>query len=229
MIYYTETLPGCIVAILGIISSIATLLLIKFLKNWNGYLFIITAMTFSQIVFESSFLFLSFSDATDHWSIQASEFLNSFGLISVILWTNVLSFIAFIVAKNHKTINVLKYQASITFAILIPSLAVAVFSTFRQISPVKQFNKGIIALGIEIFLIAVNIFFFIITYIFVRRVIDTAKSTPNYDNSHLLTRARAIRVLTYRMGLYPLYQVVSRLICFWYLARYCICNSIGQV
>lgn len=225
MILYKVTLISCVVSIIGIICSISTLLLIKSLKNWNGYLFIITAMTLCQIVFESSFIFITFSDADDEWTVHASIFLNTFGLIAVTLWTNVLSYIAFRVAKDLKTINVLKYQGIITLSVLIPSLALAVQQPLVNLSSTA---KGFITLGIEAFLIALNIIFFVFTYFYVHRVIAKAKSAPNY-NTNLLTRARAIRALTYRMGLYPLYQIVSRLMCLWYLGYFCYCDSIGQV
>lgn len=199
---YTETelIAGSILlvsTIFSIIASIVTLLLIRDMGKWNGYLALITLMTTCQLVYDSAFFFVV--DPENSICLYINIFLTSFGGLSVTIWTNIISGVVFYIVHTLKTVNVFQnFTYIFGLGCFFPFCIAAVSTILVWMG--YAFLEVLLYNILRLISVAVNI----IAYYFLTRKLNQMRSTHQQIIDPLL-------VLSSRLKYYPLCQVIIRL------------------
>jgi len=203
-------------------------------SRWNGYLFAIFSMSICQLLYDSSFFLIIDQSQSQSYTIsfwRSSAFLNTFGNVSSLLWTNCLSFTVLYVAINQKSIDFLNYKYIVISITTIPALILAILQLLSGYSftntSTEQSNK--LLLIIQWALVFINLMLSSASAYFVYRISKESKLAIQSGTFNHTTqaRARAIELLSRRMRLYPLFQILSRALLVWY-EFYCGCSSVAE-
>ena len=216
--------PSLVSAVVSTICALLMIVLIQKLK-WTGYLFVIRWLSISQILYDISFLMLINESISSH-IFQVSSFLNTFGAISSILWTNVLSFTVLYLIINKQAFLILKHPIVLFLLATLPALVLA-FVQFRY-QEVHQVSVSTAILIIDCGLVLFNCVSYVLCSYFPYTIAIENKQTSNLANSLLIRRNRAILSLLKRIKYYPLYQVFLRLMTFWFHYS-CQCSSLASL
>ncbi len=105
-------------AVVSLICSLTTLLLIYLMRVWNGYLLLITSMTAFQVLYDINYIL----GAVPTYAACATwNFLDILGGLSVTLWTNIISFIVMFVVMKIRSFNIFRnYKYFVIIAVVFP-------------------------------------------------------------------------------------------------------------
>lgn len=98
----------CVVILAGISlgASLLTLLLIKCLGKWNGYLLLVSSLTVCQAVYDFSLLFSPWYSLMPTRIIYS--ILSTFGGISATLWSNVIIIVTCRIVLTLHSVEIIK-------------------------------------------------------------------------------------------------------------------------
>ena len=115
--FVTGWLTFC-VAFISFCCSLIILFLIYKLKRWNGYLLLVASLVTVQILFDISHIL--YVDPTYDACI-AIRFFEVLSGLSVSIWTNIITFVAFYTAMYYRLVDIMKnYKYYLILAIGIP-------------------------------------------------------------------------------------------------------------
>ena len=179
----------------SLLCSTLTLVLIAATPKFTGYLGIIASLSFSQCLYDVSFLLYTFDGSKSGSDIQA--FLSYFGGLSSSLWTNILSLLLVVIIRWGQQYNVKKNFLKLFSVVVLPSAAVAVAALASQ-------NVAVfwVSFYFRICFIACNI----VCYLAIQQKIRTSYSVTTSSSS----MSCAIRVLASRLKYYSLVQILTR-------------------
>jgi hypothetical protein len=220
-----------VVSSISFVCTIITLLLIKVMKKWNGFLAILwlvnlcrvspmlltiyglsfRSMALCQLIFDVSFSRHITSDSS--WVSSKSEFttelwdgLQFFGGLSVSLWTNVLAFVVVKVVVTFEGYNIRKNFYKLSAIVLIPSIAIGTLNVAlyqKGSTGGFQDRMGMIYTYSRTLSIVINFVAYAIIAVRARKI---ANMTGEVSAQQLM-----INELSRRMIYYPLMQTVSRI------------------
>lgn len=106
--------------------SLLTLIIIYYLRSWNGYLLLISTMVFFQMLYDVNYLL---GVVAGYQACQAWNILDVLGGLAVSFWSNVISFVVLFVVVKVKSLDIFaSYFKFSLFATLIPLvLSILVF------------------------------------------------------------------------------------------------------
>lgn len=204
-----------VVSALSLVCTLTNLWLIRIMKKWNGYLAIITAMCYCQIVYDLSFaLHISANDG--NWSIAIWNSLQFFGGISVSSWTNILAFVILRVVVNLKSTDILKNYYWFCFVAMGPAVLTGLLILGMQLTSREN----------RIYAVEELYYWLRIASILINFTIHGIVSYKAYRTNSAKTWTQrtpqeiAIQVLSQRMIYYPVMQAISRIAASWYEALY---------
>jgi hypothetical protein len=94
------------VALVSLIAAVLTLILIKRLQKWNGYLLLVASLTVAQGIYDIGFFFLPFY--SDGVAKHFYFFLSTVGGLTATLWSNVLIIVIFEIVSSLHSVNVME-------------------------------------------------------------------------------------------------------------------------
>ena len=92
-------------ATLSLLASLLTLLLIRRLQKWNGYIQLVVSLTVCQIIYDISFFFLPIISL---WGQYLYVFFNTLGGLTSSLWSNVIILVTARIVIRLRTVDTLK-------------------------------------------------------------------------------------------------------------------------
>ena len=224
------------VALLSLNCSLLTLCIIKYMKNWNGNILLISTLTTFQILYDINFLF-GISNSYDTCVLW--NFLDILGGLGTSFTTNVIAFTLVYVTVRIRSINIIQnYFYFLIFIFIIP-LVFAIL-TFFVIIPASRdddkpfttcvYNETTLAHTIQNFyywsrLVSIILNFLAFWYISykIRRLgfqkaleisrsasFSSGKSGDGPPMTLSEQQILAVQVLAMRMRLYPLAQAICR-------------------
>jgi hypothetical protein len=199
---------------LSFLCTLTNLWLIHIMKKWNGYLAIITAMCYCQIIYDVSFaLHISIADGGTMVSIWNS--FQFFGGLSVSIWTNVLAFVILRVVVNMRNTDILKNFNWFRAIVMIPSVAIGVALLVLQLVGRRH----------QVYYVEEIYYWARLISILINFIIHGIVSYRSYQTKMTKWTRRspqeiAIQILSQRMIYYPLMQALSRVGASWYEAKY---------
>jgi hypothetical protein len=136
----------------------------------------------------------------------------TFGGISTSLWTNLVSYVVYYTVYKCKVYDITKNFKLLRSIVLIPSITLMIFTSLSFINTSDD-NNFIEMLNlsyaiIRIISISINMFIYVyLSYYFYHRDRGVAIEDVNKDS---------VRNLVNQIKYYPIIQVVSRIMVFWY-------------
>lgn len=204
-----------IISCISLICTIINLCLIRIMKKWNGYLAIITAMCYCQIIYDITFaLHISVDDNSTEVAIwNAFQF---FGGISVSIWTNILAVVVLRVVVSMQSTDILKNFYWLAAIALIPSLLISIILLLVQLLGKRDRLHDIAEIYYWTRLASIAVNFAIHGIVSYRSYkMKSAKTWTRRTPQEI-----AIHILSQRMIYYPLMQAISRLGASWYEAQF---------
>lgn len=211
-------------ASLSILCSLLTLLTIKRVKRWNGYIQLIFQLGFAQLLYDLSTLMVPLPGSTSY-SIYVG-FRSIFGMATT-LWTNIIAGTVVYTVFHFKPFEVSKYINIIFFIIYIPSfingILVGVYVQTEQLEIYSNIYFWVRVLSIS---------FNILSYLFGKFILHFPSIHSHIHTSYQLQIAQEIpfsnsvsfrtasndplRAFIKRFQYYPLIQVICRVAVSWY-------------
>lgn len=194
-----ELVIGSITIFISLVSltgSIITLWLIKSLKNWNGYISLIFALTVCQIFYDLSFFFIPFYNYPI--CVILTTFLSSFGGLATNLWTNAMSVIIYYVVEELQFFDIPKYFYKIAIIIVSPSLIFGIIAAVYDFSSSAAEITNLFYYSTRIVCTAFNL----IMYLLISRKLNKM----GFFNQSKSEIYEALLTLVGRIRYYPLCQ-----------------------
>lgn len=202
-------------AIVSILCSWVTILVIYKMKRFNGLLLLIANLAFSQSMYDLSILM---QVGTGNVVVAYYALRTFFGLTTTFL-TNVISFIVLYLVFWIKVFDVTKLLYKLLLIIAIPSLIITIIDVDATVNygaptDVNLFN-GITStyFWLRIASICVNVVIYGVMSIKLINRRDNTGETSTLDND-------PIKALAYRMLFYPVVQIITRFGAAWYELAY---------
>lgn len=221
------------VALVSLICSIFTLLVIKQMKIWNGNFLLLTTLTVLQVIYDINFL-LGISPGFA--SCVVWNFLDILGGLGVSFTSNIISFTVVYVVRKVKSLNIKEnFKYFSVFSIWIP-LAFAIVACFG-VSPANEdddkpytdciYNTSLAASAVRnfyywgrLFSIIFNFGAFIYVVLRVRKMgfmssrnsISSSQTSGEGVIASVISEQQilAVNALASRMKYYPLAQAICR-------------------
>lgn len=216
--------------------SILTLIILRRMSVWNGYMLLIFSMAFSQMVYDISYL-IRVSPGYEMCVVW--HFLGILGGLGSSLWTNCLSFVVLYVLLNIRSFNIFRrYMYFFMLATVIPitigimSIATVEHSTATDDNRPSHYNEcefsnDTFAAGVNamyywgrVVCIGFNLFaFFYASYQTKRKGFGQQQHRPQTSGtvfgdsqSVVITETQhlAVATLVSRMKYYPFAQILCR-------------------
>lgn len=200
-----------IISLISLFCSSTTLWLIYQIKKYTGYHQIIYHLTLCQIIYDISCVMVSFGESNINKVIYIG--FRTFGGIATSLWTNLVSYVVFYTIYNCKVFDISMNFKLLVSIVLLPSIPLMIFTSLSFVNNTSDDTNFIEILNlsyaiIRIISISINIFIYIyLSYYFYQRDRGVAKEDVNKDS---------VRNLVNQIKYYPIIQVVSRIMVFWY-------------
>lgn len=200
------------VAFISLICSLTTLWLIKIMKLWNGYIFLITLLTISQVLYDISFFFIPAAMLSNKptWKIIAAA-LSSFGGLSAGFFTNVMSLVIYYVVLKLKSFDIQKRYRAILFLVCLPSLLMAVFAVLLVSDPHRDAILQLSYFTVRCSCVVLNLY---ISILIKRKLNRMAKATDRNNGDYY----DPLHALVGRIKYYPLCQSIYIIGAVWYYA-----------
>ena len=94
------------VAFISFLSAILTLVLIRRLNKWNGYLLLVASLTVAQGLYDIGFFFLPFY--SNELAKHIYYFVSTVGGLTATLWSNVLIFVIYEIVVTLHSVHVME-------------------------------------------------------------------------------------------------------------------------
>jgi hypothetical protein len=91
------------IALVSLMAAVATLLLIKVLGKWNGYLHLVSSLTVAQGIYDLGFLFIPLYEYI--YGRYLYEFCATFGGVSSTIWSNIIMLVTCQIVTTLRSIE----------------------------------------------------------------------------------------------------------------------------
>jgi hypothetical protein len=186
-------------SILGFLSSLVILFLIKLMNKWNGYLALIWSVEICQLFYDASFALYNIKYRRIHALWTGIQF---FGGLSSSVWTNILSFVVLYVVFKMSSFDILGHYYYFCFLALAPAFTIFILHMCYVGDDKAEINIS----NAYYYLRFLSIVFNFVTFgvIWYRARLIKSKSPSNKSPVEI-----AINVLSLRMIYYPFMQAVT--------------------
>mmetsp|Transcript_2651 Transcript_2651/g.3979 ORF Transcript_2651/g.3979 Transcript_2651/m.3979 type:complete len:371 (-) Transcript_2651:295-1407(-) len=194
-------------ATLSLFASVITLILIKRLKKWNGYLQLVVSLTICQIAYDIGFYPLPW------FYTRVGELLfillNTSGGLASSLWSNAIILVTCHIVMHLRSVDIIKMYPLYFTLVMVPSLSVAIVSAvFPDSSYTQMAYLAIRSLSILVNIVAILIIFCKISRM---QKEGDVREDPNCN---------PVFVLSKRLVYYCMVQTVTRIGSSWYQLQY---------
>jgi hypothetical protein len=193
---------------LSLIASLLTLVLIRRLKKWNGYIQLVVSLTVCQIVYDVGFLpllWFGFIEGQIAYAI-----LNTWGGLTSTLWSNVIILVTCRIVVELRTIDIMKKYNIYCVAVYLPSTAV----TALTVVFLGNVHVTMVYFAMRTFSIAINVFAICIIFFKIYRMRTTG------DTMSMSSKSNPVFVLSMRLVYYCAVQTITRIGNSWYQLEY---------
>lgn len=197
-----------IFTVINVLASIVILLLIIKMKKYNGYMLMLASMTVAELLYDSS-LFLFNFHSTMSYKLQI--FLGIFAGTATSLWSLVFSFVLSYIIFSKKYIDIGLYFPIFSVIVLVLSIWDAI-SCLIYVNDMYTFPKLFLAFNIyRMSFLLIN--FIVLMYVFISLIL-TKKTEDGIEDGE--KKMSPLFLLAKRLCVYPIVQLVSRYILFFY-------------
>lgn len=219
----TVNIVGLVFGLLSLVCSFLTLLLIYYTRKWNGYLLLLTSMTFSQIVYDVNYIMRPVPGVAACYFVQFCDLVGGLG---VSFWTNILAFVITYTVVFSMSINIFAlYKYFSLFGYLLPiSIGVLAVATPKVIvhtddglfggcyyhrTAQGDFVYDFYYYG-RLASVFITIFLCSLTFSKLRQMAITTGQTVSKDTGDSGNESRAILRTVKKMNFYAVAQVICR-------------------
>jgi hypothetical protein len=212
VIYNTIALIGTVISS---VCGFVNLLLIYDMRIWNSFIFLITAMTIFQLVYDATF-YSRIVCVPETFCYNSTFLLQMYGGIAQALVSNEIAFVVFYTIWKRKILNALNHKYAFMLAANIPAAACCLmYFAYLKTGSMDDFNNSLFAYFyirlISIFVIAITC---ALTIYYARKI------TISKLRSHQSVESRAIWALARRLMYYPIVQALARFGFSWFEISY---------
>ena len=195
-------------ATLSLLASLLTLLLIRRLNKWNGYMQLVVSLTCCQIVYDIGFYPLIWFNHVEGKIAYIA--LNTWGGLTSTLWSNVIILVTCRIVVELRTIDIVKRCRYYYFAVYVPSTVMAVLSSIML---------GNVCLTVTYFLLrSLSIIVNVLAIVIIFFKINTMRK--NGDSFSVSAKTNPVFVLSLRLVYYCAVQTITRIGNSWYQLQY---------
>lgn len=191
-------------SILSLFCSSANFLLIKMMKKWNGYMWVLSCMTGCQVCYDVTY----WLETSYNANLRSRAFVTGLfycGGMGVALYTNVLSFIVFYLVYMRSSFDIWANWKYITGFVMLPSVVVFLCVVGNWNNSERSYDIALLNYIVRILSIIVN---FALNSFVMYRVGNMITHTAKKVNQRSRCET-AILVLANRMLFYPIIQTVT--------------------
>lgn len=211
-IYNNIALAGSIISSL---CGIVNLLLLYDMKIWNSFIFLITVMTFFQLIYDLSF-YPSIICSPNTFCYNSSFILQIYSGVAQAIVSNEIAYIVLYTISQRKLLDVLKNKSIFMAIANIPSVLICIpYFVYVQTADPYQFYISLMG---YFYIRLISIFLIVITCILT--IYSARKITISKMKYEQSIESQAIWALARRLLYYPIVQVIARFGFSWFEMMY---------